>query len=100
VGSAAGVAAHAALGRFRQQGRDLGAQAQVVSITDVSQTEGTGGLTTFVFNVTLSAPSAQLVTVQYQTIDGSAENPTTATPGETCSTRGASRCSGSRWVTS
>ncbi|HEX8738222.1 MAG TPA: Calx-beta domain-containing protein, partial [Pyrinomonadaceae bacterium] len=46
-----------------------------LSINDVSQNEGTGGTTNFVFTVTLSAPSAQAVAVDYATIDGTATAP-------------------------
>jgi hypothetical protein len=46
-----------------------------ILIADVSQAEGTGGTTTFLFNVTLSNPSASTVTVNYTT------NPVTATEG-------------------
>src|SRR5262249_36943869 len=41
-------------------------------ISDVSQLEGNAGTTPFVFNVTLSAPSASIVTVKYATIDNTA----------------------------
>lgn len=43
-----------------------------LSIDDVTLNEGTGGITRFVFTVTLSAPLPQEVTVQYQTADGNA----------------------------
>jgi hypothetical protein len=43
-----------------------------LSIGDVSVNEGTGGSTNAVFTVTLSAPSDDLVTVQYATASGSA----------------------------
>jgi hypothetical protein len=43
-----------------------------LSIDDVSLSEGTGGTTSFVFTVTLSATSAQQVTFQAQTADGNA----------------------------
>jgi hypothetical protein len=43
-----------------------------LSINDVTMTEGTGGVTRFVFTVTLSAPLIQEATVQAQTADGNA----------------------------
>ena len=43
-----------------------------ISIDDVTMTEGTGGVTRFLFTVTLSAPLVQEVTVQAQTADGNA----------------------------
>lgn len=43
-----------------------------ISITDVSATEGNSGTKTFGFDVTLSNPSANPVTVQYQTGGGNA----------------------------
>ncbi|HVX61702.1 MAG TPA: cellulose binding domain-containing protein [Pirellulales bacterium] len=43
-----------------------------LSIGDVSQAEGDGGTTNFTFDVTLSAPSSDAVTVQYSTADGTA----------------------------
>ncbi|MBV8516018.1 MAG: right-handed parallel beta-helix repeat-containing protein [Acidobacteria bacterium] len=46
--------------------------APVLVIGNVSQSEGTGGSTTFTFPVSLSAPSGQTVTVHYATADGSA----------------------------
>lgn len=43
-----------------------------LSIDDVSVSEGNSGTTTLTFTVSLSAPSAQTVTVNYATADGSA----------------------------
>ena len=43
-----------------------------LSIDDVTQAEGSSGVTRFVFTVTLSAPLIQEVTVQVQTADGNA----------------------------
>ena len=47
-----------------------------ISIDNVSVTEGNAGTVTADFNLTLSAPSPQEVTVEYETIDD------TATAGE------------------
>jgi CSLREA domain-containing protein len=46
-----------------------------LSINNVSQNEGNGGTTPFVFTVTLSAASASTVTVNYATADASATAP-------------------------
>ncbi len=46
--------------------------APTISINDVSMNEGNSGTTAFTFNVSLSAASAQTVTVSYQTADGTA----------------------------
>lgn len=43
-----------------------------ISVDDVTMDEGTGGVTRFVFTVSLSAPLTQEVTVQAQTADGNA----------------------------
>ena len=43
-----------------------------ISIDDVSLTEGNGGTKTFTFTVTLSSLSAQTITVDYATADGTA----------------------------
>ncbi|HID21913.1 MAG TPA: hypothetical protein EYP14_05875, partial [Planctomycetaceae bacterium] len=43
-----------------------------ISIDDVAETEGDVGSKTFVFTVTLSAPSVETITVDYQTTDGTA----------------------------
>ena len=43
-----------------------------ISINDVSVPEGNAGTTNAVFNVSLSNPSSQTVTVSYQTADGTA----------------------------
>jgi hypothetical protein len=44
-------------------------------IDDVQVTEGNGGTTDAVFTVRLSAPSGQVVTVEYETADGTASAP-------------------------
>lgn len=44
----------------------------VLSIANLSIAEGNGGVTPFTFTVSLSAPSAQTVTVNYTTVDGTA----------------------------
>src|SRR5207245_7045691 len=49
---------------------DAGLQAVVMSINDVSHTEGNSGTTAFTFTVSLSAPPLQTVTVSYATADG------------------------------
>ena len=46
-----------------------------LAVSDVTQAEGTGGTTPFVFDVTLSAPSGKTVTVDAATADGSATAP-------------------------
>src|SRR3989442_7796277 len=43
-----------------------------LSINDVTVTEGNSGTTDAVFNVSLSAPSGQSITVNYATADGTA----------------------------
>jgi hypothetical protein len=43
-----------------------------LSIDDVTLAEGNSGTTNFVFTISLSAPSSQIVTVQVQTADGNA----------------------------
>jgi len=55
-----------------------------LSINDVSVTEGNSGTLTATFSVSLSAPSAQSITVSYATADGSAVAPGdyTATAGQ------------------
>ena len=47
-----------------------------ISISDVTQAEGSGGgaNTNFVFNVTLSNPSSQTITVDFATAPGTAQN--------------------------
>ena len=45
------------------------------SITDVSDLEGQAGTTDFVFTVSLSLPSSQVVSVDYATADGTARAP-------------------------
>ncbi len=66
-----------------------------LSIDDVSVTEGDSGTTDASFTVTLSSPSDQTVTVDYQTSDGTAKAPDdyeaqsgtlTFAPGETSKT--------------
>ncbi|NKI31951.1 malectin domain-containing carbohydrate-binding protein [Croceivirga thetidis] len=63
-----------------------------ISIDDVVLAEGTGGTTTFVFTATLSRASANTITVDYETLDGTAvatedytevEATLTFNPGET-----------------
>ena len=46
--------------------------APVLAVNNVSAAEGNTGTTTFTFDVTLSAPSGQTVTVNYATSNGSA----------------------------
>jgi hypothetical protein len=66
-----------------------------ISIGDVSKVEGRNGNTMFVFTVTLSAPSATQVKVNYTTADGTARagedylaasGTLTFAPGETTKT--------------
>lgn len=66
-----------------------------ISISDVTQAEGTGANSDFNFTVTLSNPSYQTVTVDYSTADGTATAPSdyivqsgtvTFAPGETTKT--------------
>lgn len=68
VASATGTITNAAVG------------TPTVSIGNVSQDEGTGANSTFVFPVTLSAASASTVTVDYATSDGPGANPATGVP--------------------
>ncbi|HEY1189381.1 MAG TPA: Calx-beta domain-containing protein, partial [Gemmata sp.] len=58
--------------------------ATSVSINDVTQTEGDSGTMSFTFTVTLSAASAQTVTVNYTTANGTA----TTADGDYASTSG------------
>jgi hypothetical protein len=44
-----------------------------LSISDVSKNEGRRGTTNFIFTVTLSAPSTEIVTVGFATADGTAQ---------------------------
>ena len=44
-----------------------------LSISDVAQAEGNNGTTTFSFTVTLSNPNSQTVTVNYTTVNGTAD---------------------------
>ncbi len=69
--------------------------APSLSLNDVIQAEGSGGMTNFTFTVTLSKVSGQVVTVSYQTANGSAVKPgdyigkagtLTFAPGETTKT--------------
>jgi subtilisin-like proprotein convertase family protein len=46
-----------------------------IVVADVSQLEGNSGTTTFTFPVTLSAPSGKVVTVHFDTSDGTAVAP-------------------------
>ncbi len=48
------------------------AAVPTISVTDTSVLEGTGGVTTASFTVTLSKPTTRTVTVSYLTADGSA----------------------------
>ncbi len=67
-----------------------------VSVGDVAREEGNAGTTTFAFEVALSSPSSQTVTVDYATADGSAtaagsdytttSGTVTFAPGETSKT--------------
>ncbi|HYC61915.1 MAG TPA: Calx-beta domain-containing protein [Thermoanaerobaculia bacterium] len=45
------------------------------SISDVTESEGSGGTTNFVFNLTLDSPVSQTVTVDYTLADGTANAP-------------------------
>jgi chitinase len=56
-------------------GSGSGSDLPTVSIGDSSVTEGNLGFTVAMFTVTLSAPSAQQVSVDYETADGSATAP-------------------------
>jgi CSLREA domain-containing protein len=66
-----------------------------VSIDSVTLGEGQSGTTVFTFNVTLSSPTSQVVTVQYATQDGTT-NPAT---GGTCGTVGVDYATSSGTVT-
>ena len=61
---------------------DDGAPALSLSIADTSVTEGTGGTSTLSFTVTLSAASAEEVTVEFDTADGSATAPADYASGD------------------
>ncbi|HEX2031687.1 MAG TPA: Calx-beta domain-containing protein [Actinomycetota bacterium] len=76
---------------------DATAGTPTISVDDVTENEGTGTRTNFVFTVSLSQPSAGQVTVQWSTVDGTATassgdyrnvGPSTITfnPGETSKT--------------
>jgi hypothetical protein len=68
-----GGAVNASIGRGRGTGTILNDDFRPqVSISDVKLFEGNSGTTPFVFTVTLSAPSAEAVTVKYSTADGTA----------------------------
>ena len=54
-----------------------------IAVNDVTMAEGTGGVATAVFTVTLSAASTQTVTVAYATVNGTA-----VAPGDYASTAG------------
>jgi uncharacterized repeat protein (TIGR01451 family) len=54
---------------------DFETSPEIDSISDVSQNEGNAGTTNFVFNLTLSHPVSQTVTVDYTLADGSAIAP-------------------------
>src|SRR5439155_135922 len=47
-------------------------QSEVISVTDPVQPEGNSGTTAFLFTVNLSNPSAQTITVNFSTANGSA----------------------------
>ena len=47
--------------------------APTISIADATVNEGNAGTTAATFNVTLSAASAKLITVDYSTADGTAQ---------------------------
>jgi hypothetical protein len=49
--------------------------AWTLSVNDVTNAEGTGGTTNFVFTLQLSAPSDGTVTVDFVTLDGTAKTP-------------------------
>lgn len=49
--------------------------ASTLAIDNVTQSEGTGGTTNYVFTVTMTGTTAQTVTVNYATADGSATAP-------------------------
>ncbi|MBZ0315387.1 MAG: right-handed parallel beta-helix repeat-containing protein [Anaerolineae bacterium] len=49
--------------------------APVVSIDDVAQTEGTGGITTLTYTVSLTNPSSQTVSVSFTSANGTATTP-------------------------
>src|SRR5262245_18620704 len=53
---------------------DRAVPAATLSINDVSATEGNTGHKDFVFTVTLTEPSAQTVTVEYATAEGTAQD--------------------------
>ena len=55
--------------------------AVAISISDVANPEGTGGSTTFAFNVSLSAASSMPVSVQWATADGTAQSASDYTAG-------------------
>src|SRR4051794_5244100 len=59
----------------RLEGRTLFAVTPAVSIGDVYAFEGNSGSKSVAFPVTLSAPSDQMVTVQYATVDDEAVAP-------------------------
>ena len=65
----------------------------VLSITDQSASEGTAGVTTFTFTVSLTPASAQAVTVAYATVDGTAVAPTDYVPASGVLTFGAGQTS-------
>ena len=54
-----------------------------IAVNDVTMAEGTGGVATAVFTVTLSAATTQTVTVAYATVNGTA-----IAPGDYASTAG------------
>jgi hypothetical protein len=57
------------------------ADAPSLTVNDVTVTEGDSGAKNAVFTVTLSASSADPITVDYATVDGSAEAPDDYLPG-------------------
>ena len=68
-----GAATNAVVTRAQATGTIVDDDAPpLISISDVAQAEGNSGTTPFVFNVTLSDLSGQIVTVDYLTVDGTA----------------------------
>src|SRR5262249_47553936 len=69
-------AANASVGQGRGTGTIKNDDAQpAVSINDITVLEGNSGTTPAVFTVSLSAPSEQTVSVNFATVDGTAQVP-------------------------